>query len=469
MVSEPTMSSDTPRGPRRAGAPAGAAPTGSAAGGDGAPATTAEGEVVDLCRDLLRLDSVNRGNGDGNERLIAEYVAAKLADVGLEPTLLESEPGRTSVVTRLAGADPSRPPLLIHGHLDVVPADPAEWRLHPFAGEDADGCLWGRGAIDMKDMDAMTLAVVRDLARSGRKPPRDLVVAFVADEEAGGTLGARWLVDNHPDLFADCTEAISEVGGFSYTISEDLRLYLIQTAEKGIAWMKLAVAGRAGHGSMVNDDNAVTALCEAVARLGRHEFPVVLTPTVRRFLGELGDALGTEFDTSDLEATIAKLGPIARMIGATIRNTVNPTQLDAGHKVNVIPGEAVAHVDGRFLPGYEEEFLRQVDELIGPAVRREWVVNDHAVQTGFDGPLVDAMAGALRAEDPAARAVPYMLSGGTDAKSFSRLGIRCFGFSPLLLPPDLDFAGMFHGVDERVPMESLRFGVRVLDRFLAAS
>ncbi len=433
------------------------------------PSVTAQDEAVEICRDLLRIDSVNRGSGDGNERAIAEYVAAKLAEVGLETTLLESEPGRTSVISRVEGRDPSRAPLLIHGHLDVVPADPADWRVHPFSGEIVDGCLWGRGAVDMKDMDAMTLAVIRDLVRSGRRPPRDLVLAFVADEEAGGTLGARWLVDNHPHLFADCTEAISEVGGFSYTVSDDLRLYLIETAQKGIAWMKLTVAGRVGHGSMINDDNAVTALCEAIVRLGRHRFPVVLTPTVRMFLDSVGDALGIDVQAEDLETTIAKLGPIARMIGATIRNTVNPTQLEAGAKVNVIPGEATAYVDGRFLPGQEEEFLRQIDELIGPAVRRDWVVYDQALETGFDGPLVDAMAGALRAEDPTARVVPYMLSGGTDAKSFSRLGIRCFGFSPLLLPADLDFAGMFHGVDERVPVESLRFGVRVLDRFLAAS
>lgn len=444
--------------------------TGAAATAATAPQTrtAAEDEVVELARDLLRIDSTNRGDGDGNERPIAEYVAAKLAEVGLEPTILESAPGRTSVVTRLEGSDPSRPALLIHGHLDTVPADPSEWQHHPFAGEEADGCLWGRGAIDMKDMDAMTLAVVRDLVRSGRRPPRDLVIAFVADEEAGGVLGARWLVDNHPELFADCSEAISEVGGFSYTINDDLRLYLIETAEKGMAWMRLTARGRAGHGSMLSEDNAVTALCDAVARIGRHRFPVTVTPTVQRFLAELGDALGIEIDTEDLETTVAKLGPIAKMIGATIRDTANPTQLDAGHKVNVVPGEATAAVDGRFLPGRQEEFIREIDELIGPDIRREWVVLDRAVETPFEGPLIDAMAAALRAEDPAARAVPYMLSGGTDAKSFSRLGIRCFGFSPLLLPPDLEFAAMFHGVDERVPISSLRFGVRVLDRFLAA-
>ncbi|OHV47892.1 hypothetical protein BCD48_17305 [Pseudofrankia sp. BMG5.36] len=433
------------------------------------PSASAQDEVVELCRDLLRIDSTNRGNGDGFERTAAEYVAAKLAEVGLEPTLLEPEPGRTSVITRVEGADPSRPPLLIHGHLDVVAADPADWTHHPFGGEEADGCLWGRGAIDMKDMDAMTLAVVRDLMRTGRKPPRDLVLAFVADEEAGGPLGASWLVNNHPGLFAECTEAISEVGGFSYTINDDLRLYLIQTAEKGMAWMKLTARGRAGHGSMLSSDNAVTALAEAVTRVGRHRFPIILTPTVHQFLDAVGDALGIEIDTDDLETTVAKLGALARMIGATISNTANPTQLNAGYKVNVIPGEATAGIDGRFLPGHEEEFISQIDDLIGPDIRREWVVLDRAVETPFEGPVVDAMAAALRAEDPGARAVPYMLSGGTDAKSFSRLGIRCFGFSPLRLPPDLDFSGMFHGVDERVPTDALRFGVRVLDRFLAAS
>ncbi|MBL7501900.1 M20/M25/M40 family metallo-hydrolase [Frankia sp. CNm7] len=449
-------------------APTGSVPAAPASAG-ALPSTGAQDEVVELCRDLLMIDSTNRGNGDGFERAAAEYVAEKLAEVGLEPTLLESAPGRTSVITRVEGADPSRPPLLIHGHLDVVAADPAEWTHHPFGGEEADGCLWGRGAIDMKDMDAMTLAVVRDLVRAGRRPPRDLVVAFLADEEAGGPLGARWLIDNHADLFADCTEAISEVGGFSYTINDDLRLYLIQTAEKGMAWMKLTARGRAGHGSMLASDNAVTALAEAVTRVGRHRFPVVLTPTVHQFLDSVGDALGIEIDTDDLETTVAKLGALSRMIGATISNTANPTQLNAGHKVNVIPGEATAGIDGRFLPGHEEEFIRQIDDLIGPDIRRAWVVLDRAVETPFEGPMVDAMAAALRAEDPGARAVPYMLSGGTDAKSFSRLGIRCFGFSPLRLPPDLDFSGMFHGVDERVPTEALKFGTRVLDRFLAAS
>ncbi|MBI3686172.1 MAG: M20/M25/M40 family metallo-hydrolase [Actinobacteria bacterium] len=430
---------------------------------------TAEDEVVELCRDMIRIDTTNTGDTrtSAGERKAAEYVATKLAEVGLEPTLLESEPGRASVVARIAGADPGRGALLIHGHLDVVPADPSEWSVHPFAGEERDGYLWGRGAIDMKDMDAMTLALVRQWMREGRRPPRDIVLAFVADEEAGGAKGARWLVDHHPVLFDGCTEAISEVGGFSVTVG-DLRLYLIQTAEKGLAWMRLTAAARPGHGSMLHDDNAVVALTAAVTRLGQHRFPIVVTDTVRAFVDGLSEVLGVPLDPADPQLA-SRLGAVARMIGATLRNTANPTMLAAGYKANVIPGTAEAVVDGRFLPGQEAEFTRQVDEIIGPDVRREWLVHDHAVETSFDGPLVEAMAAALRAEDPQARPLPYLMSGGTDAKSFARLGIRCFGFSPLLLPPDLDFAALFHGIDERVPTDALRFGVRVLDRLITAS
>lgn len=427
-------------------------------------------EVVELCRDLIRFASVNDGTGRGKgEREAAEHVAGLLAEVGLEPQVFEPTPNRTSVVTRVEGEDRSRPALLIHGHLDVVPAEPKEWTYDPFAGEIADGMLWGRGAVDMLDMDAMTLAVVRDRMRTGRKPPRDVVLAFVADEEAGGVHGAQWLVQHQPQLFEGCTEAISEVGGFSLTVSDDVRLYMVETAQKGMAWLRLTAAGTAGHGSMVNHDNAVTALCEAVARLGRHEFPLHVTKTVRAFLDEVSDAFGVELDPGDMQATVAKLGPLARIVGATLRNTANPTMLDAGYKHNVVPGRASAMVDGRYLPGFADEWERELDEVLGPDVVREYVHYDIALETEFEGALVEAMSRSLTAEDPGARAVPYMLSGGTDAKSFSRLGMRCFGFAPLRLPAGLDFSGMFHGVDERVPLDSLRFGVRVLDRFLDLS
>ncbi len=436
-----------------------------------APVSDPAGEVVDLCRDLLRIDTTNTGDLDtcAGERRAAEYVAGKLAEVGLEPQLRESAPGRTSVVARFAGTDPGRGALLIHGHLDVVPADAGEWSVDPFGGEIRDGFLWGRGAIDMKDFDAMVLATIRHWRRTGVTPPRDLVLCFTADEEAGGRYGAHFLVDNHPDLFEGCTEAIGEVGGFSYTVSNDLRLYLIQTAEKGIHWLRAHATGRPGHGSFIHEDNAVTALCEAVARVGRHRFPLVATRTVQDFLGELGQALGIEIDPADPELAVSKLGPIAAMVGATLRNTVNPTRLTAGYKDNVIPSRAGATLDCRILPGQDEAFLAELRSVLGEEIELETVTHQPPLETGFDGALVDAMAAALRAEDAGARPVPYMLSGGTDAKAFMKLGMRCFGFAPLKLPADLPFASLFHGIDERVPVDGLQFGVRVLDRFLRSA
>jgi acetylornithine deacetylase/succinyl-diaminopimelate desuccinylase-like protein len=426
--------------------------------------TAATDEVVELLSDLIR---INTSNPTHPERPAAEWVAEKLGEVGIEAQILESEPGRASAIARIPGADSSRAPLLIHGHLDVVPAQASEWTVDPFGGEVRDGYVWGRGAVDMKDTDAMVLAVVRDWARTGRTPPRDIVLAFVSDEEAGGRKGAHWLVDNHPDLFADCSEAISEVGGFSVTLGNDLRLYPIQTAEKGISWLRLIAEGRPGHGSMIHDDNAVTQLASAVSRIGNYEFPVVMTDTVRRFLESIAEITGLDIDPDDPGPALPKLGSVARMIGATIRNTANPTMLEAGYKANVIPSRAEATIDTRFLPGQEEALLAVIDDLLGDGVTREFINSDIAVETSFDGDLVDAMSAALRAEDPAAHPIPYLMSGGTDAKSFSTLGIRCFGFSPLLLPADLDFMALFHGIDERVPVDGLKFGVRVLDRFLA--
>ena len=430
---------------------------------------TAEDEVVEICQELIRVDSSNYGDGSGpGERVAAEYVAAQLSEVGLEPEVFESADRRTNLVVRWEGEDSSRPALLVHGHLDVVPAEARDWTHDPFGGDIVDDCVWGRGAVDMKDMDAMVLATVRQWRRAGRRPPRDVVLCFLADEEAGGMFGAHWMVDKHADQFEGVSEAISEVGGFSFSVGDE-RVYLIETAQKGIRWLRLVAEGRAGHGSMVNDDNAVTALAEAVARVGRHDWPVRMTPTVQRFLEEMSDVLGFDVDIEDPEQALAKLGTLARIVGATLRNTANPTLLKAGYKHNVIPQSAEAFIDCRFLPGLEDELLATIDELVGPDVRREDVVTDIALETTFDGPLVDAMVAALQAEDPGSRAVPYCLSGGTDNKSFSLLGIRGFGFAPLRLPADLDFSGMFHGVDERVPVESLKFGVRVLDRFLATS
>jgi acetylornithine deacetylase/succinyl-diaminopimelate desuccinylase-like protein len=430
------------------------------------PAPAADEEVVRICRDLIRIDTTNPGDHSGpGERKAAEYVAGLLSEVGIAPAVVESHPKRTSLVARVEGADRTKPALLIHGHLDVVPANAADWRENPFGGEISDGCVWGRGAVDMKDMDAIMLAVVRQRLKEGRKPARDVVLAFTADEEAGGNWGARFLVEQHADLFEGVTEAIGEVGGFSVSVG-DKRLYAVQTAEKGLAWMRLTARGTAGHGSMIHTDNAVTALAEAVARVGRHQWPTELPAATSEFLEQAAQALGVEFDPQDPASIIGKLGGMSKMIGATTQHTVNPTGLKAGYKVNVIPQAAFGEIDGRFLPGREEEFFAEIDRLLGTAVGREFIHHDIALETTADGHLWDAMSASLSAEDPEATVVPYCLSAGTDAKHFSKLGIRCFGFSPLRLPPELDFSGMFHGVDERVPVDGLQFGVRVLDRLL---
>ncbi|WP_261554515.1 M20/M25/M40 family metallo-hydrolase [Frankia tisae] len=424
-------------------------------------------EAVAMASDLIAFDTSNHGDPHaGTERPAAEYVAGRLADVGYDVTYLESgAPGRGNVVARLAGADPSRGALLLHGHLDVVPAQAADWTVHPFSGEVRDGYVWGRGAVDMKGAVAITLAVARRLRREGIIPPRDLIFAYVADEEAGGWYGARWLVDNRPDLFEGATEAIGEVGGFSVTLGEDLRAYLVQTAEKGSLWLRLTARGRGGHGSMLHDDNPIATLAAAVARLDAHRFPLVLTDPVRALLTGIADITGVPFDEADPQAAVDRLGPLARLVGAALRDTANVTLFDAGYRSNVVPATARATVDGRFLPGREEAFGRELVEVLGRRVRAEWDTLP-PVRTTFDGALVGAIRAAVEAEDPGARVLPYLLAAGTDAKSFQRLGIRHFGFTPLRLPPELDFSALFHGVDERVPVTALEFGTRVLHRLL---
>ncbi|GLY15266.1 hypothetical protein Kisp01_22810 [Kineosporia sp. NBRC 101677] len=425
-------------------------------------------EVVTLASDLIRIDTTNTGDPDTTvgERSAAEYVAAQLEDVGYQVTYLESAPGRANVITRIPGADPARGALLVHAHLDVVPFDASEWRVHPLSGDVDDGYLWGRGAVDMKHMAAMTLAVARQFKRDGTVPPRDLVLAFVADEEAGGVFGAQWLVKNHPQLFEGVSEAIGEVGGFSVTLADDVRGYLVETAQKGSMWLRLTARGVAGHGSMIGHDNAVAKLAAAVTRLEQHEFPLVLTGPVRDFLTVVGEISGVPFDEDDPQAAVARLGSLSRMIGATLRNTANVTVFQAGYRDNVVPSVAHAVVDGRFLPGQREILERDVRAVLGPEIELQ-VRSLPAVETTFDGHLVDRMAAAIRTQDPTARLLPYMLSAATDAKSFQQLGIRNFGFVPLRLPPDLDFTALFHGVDERVPTDALEFGTAVLQSFLS--
>jgi acetylornithine deacetylase/succinyl-diaminopimelate desuccinylase-like protein len=428
-------------------------------------------DVVRLTSELIRIDTTNRGGGDCRERPAAEYVAERLGEAGVAATILESAPGRANVVARISGSEPGLDALLVHGHLDVVPAEAADWTVHPFSGDVHDGVVWGRGAVDMKNMDAMVLAVIRSWAREARRPRRDIVLAFTADEEDHGVYGAGWLVGHHPDVFAGCTEGISESGAYTVHAGNGVRIYPIGAGERGTAWLRLTAHGRAGHASKVNRSNAVGALAAAVARIDAYEWPVRMTPTVRAAMIATGRVLdvpvGPDEAGSDVDAAVSRFGPARVIVENSLRNSARPTMLQAGYKVNVVPATAVAYVDGRVVPGGDDEFRMTLDELTGPSVEWEFTHSEAPLQAPADSATFAEMSGAILAEDPGSHVVPFCLGGGTDAKRFSRLGIAGYGFSPLRLPPGFDYNALFHGVDERVPVDALHFGVRVLDRFLA--
>ncbi len=423
-------------------------------------------ECISICQEMIRIPSVNHGEGRGDEREIANYVVAKLAEVGIESELIVTGENRVNVVAKIVGADQGRPGLVVHGHLDVVPVNADDWSVDPFGGEIKDGYIWGRGAVDMKDMDAMIIATVRAWKRANYIPPRNILLAFFGDEEAGSEFGSRYLVANRPELFAGYTEAISEVGGFSVTITGGHRLYFIEGAQKGINWLQLTAKGDAGHGSFINPKNAVTKLSAAIARIGSHEWPQVETKTGAKFWSKIAELVGEKYDPTNVRPLLRHIGGAARMLGATIQNTSNPTMLSAGYKANVIPQTATAVVDGRFLPGFEDELLNTVQKLAGDEIEVEILVRDKALEVEFEGPLVEAMKAAIAKYDPDGIPVPYLMSGGTDNKALSDLGIVGYGFSPVRLPPDLDFFSLFHGVDERIPVDGLKFGVKVLNEFL---
>lgn len=424
--------------------------------------------VVEIARDLIRIDTTNFGLGKSHgEREAAEYVEVIFDRLGLTATLIDAEPGRTSIVARVPGSDPTLPALVVHGHLDVVPAEASDWQVDPFGGIIADGYLWGRGAVDMKNMNAMILASLEKMADQQIQPRRDLIIAFFADEEDGGQLGSHYLVREHPEFFAGATEAISEVGGYSVQLA-NRTTYLIQTGEKSLIWLNLKVSGRAGHGSLRNDNNAVTKLAEALVRLAELKWPIQLTQTTEHLLRRIAELHGLDFAQSNPEDLAALAGSAERFVSATLQSTVNPTGLISGYKHNVVPGSATAWLDIRTLPGQEETVLDTIRKVLGPEIELEIQRQDIGLETSFDGDLVEAMINSLHRFDPDALVLPYLLSGGTDNKALSTLGIRGFGFVPLKLPADLDFPNLFHGVDERVPIDSLVLGEQILFTLLTS-
>lgn len=424
--------------------------------------------TVELTRELIRIDTQNWGGGVSNgEQAAAECLAARLEGLGVIPTLFESAPGRTSVVARIPGKNPNKPALVVHGHTDVVPADADDWTHDPFGGEVHDGMIWGRGAVDMKNMDAMIITALESMAARGVQPERELIVAFFADEEDAGKLGAQYAVDTYPELFAGATEAISEVGGFSVSVAGK-RAYLIQTGEKGMLWVRLHARRRAGHGSRLipSEDNSISVLASAICRLAAFDWPIKLGPTASGMVAAIADLAGVDRDASEPDDLARLAGSAASWLRAALRVTANPTMLSSGYKHNVVPERASVAIDIRPLPGTEAATLDAIREVVGPHIDVEidWQVNGY--ESPASGPLVEQAVASLQAHDANATMIPYLLPAGTDNKALERLGISGYGYTPLLLPEELDFPGMFHGVDERVPCASVVFGRVVLEDFL---
>ncbi len=426
-----------------------------------------ESNVVEICRDLIKIDTTNFGNNNSvGEVIAAEYVSDFLNNLKIENKIIGPDSKRCSVLARISGKNKDLPGLILHGHLDVVPVEKDKWTKDAFSALIQDDMIWGRGAVDMKNGNAMILGSIAQLQQEGWQPERDVTIAMFADEEAGGKLGSHFAVENYQDYFFNASEAVGEVGGFSHTLSNGVRLYLIETAQKGIAWMKLTSKGTAGHGSMINSDNAISKISKALQAISNYKFPLTLRDAVLQLLQETAKASNQQFDPNDPEKIISQLGTLAKLVSATTRDTANPTMLSAGYKVNVIPGEATAYVDGRFLPGNQDSFLNEIKRIVGDEIKVEAETFDVALEASFESAIVNKMKDALEKEDPLAKVVPYMLSGGTDAKALSKFGIKAYGFTPLMLPNDLDFTSLFHGHDERIPIDSLKFGARTMYRFL---
>ncbi len=434
--------------------------------------TTAHSELAEhsirLCQTLLRIDTTNP---PGRERAAAEVVADELRQAGLEPKLLESAPERANVVARLSGTG-ELPPLLLTAHLDVVEADSAVWKQPPFSGNIVDGCLWGRGAIDMKNMAAMSIAIMTRLSREKRKLRRDIIFAAVADEEAGCDHGSKFLVENHADLVR-AEYAIGESGGYTLHIGGGI-FYPIQVAEKGICWVRARVTEEAGHGSMPREDSAIIKLANAIAKLGEDGLPIHITPHVRDFVQGLASRKAGPLTPLLLKLLNPTVAPyilkrlpdrmLARSFGSLLANTASPTILRAGAKINVIPGVAEMDIDGRTLPGQtEDDFLRELSTVLGPGISLEVLRSMPATTTEpIESPLYDTIRAAILEREPKAAVIPYMIPGFSDAKYFTKLGAKWYGFSPVKMPPDIRFAELFHGRDERIPVEGLAWGTDLL-------
>lgn len=419
-------------------------------------------------RHFVNLLRLNTTNPPGNERIAADYIKSVLDKEGIGCTILESAPGRANLVARLSGKRKDTG-LLLTSHMDVVPAERAHWKHDPFAAEIHEGMIWARGTIDMKHMTAYSLTAFITAKRQGWDLQHDLVLNAFADEEAGCEFGARWMVDKHPDRLAS-KYAFNEIGAFTIHAGKE-RIYPIQVAEKGYVWLKMRATGDPGHGSMPHDNNAVVKLARAVEKLGRVSPPLRIHPVVEGFMDEMGRAMGP---VSSLFLKLAR-NPVfseivtrkimpkdkAKVIHAQLRNTVNPTGLSAGVKVNVIPSSAEAILDCRVMPGVsQEELIREITEIVGPGFTFELINKGMAVPQDYNTPMMDLLVRTLKEADPGCKVVPYLIVGFTDNSELTRLGITCYGYTPIKLPDGLDFASLFHGHNERIPVDGFRWGVK---------
>ena len=424
-------------------------------------------EAVHYLQDLLRIDTTNP---PGNELAAVEYLAGALRAEGLEPIVLESAPLRGNVIARLKG-DGSLPPLLLYNHLDVVPAESQHWTHPPFGGDVADGFVWGRGALDMKNVTATQLMTLLLLKRNNVPLHRDVIFAGTSDEEIDSDEGADWLIKHHPDLVR-AEYGLSEMGGHTLYL-EGKRFYPIMCAEKGTCWLKIRARGKPGHGSVPHADHAVLHLVHAIDRLMAHPLPLHFTATASTYVQRLARSVGGTTGLL-LSATLNPLLHDAALkampdraltdaLHAIFHNTVSPNQLRAGYKTNVIPSEAEAILDGRMLPGVDvESFLAEVRPRLGEGIEITIEHTSPPLEVSSETPLFKQIEQQLARSDPGAIVVPYMMAGATDAKLFAQLGTQCYGFAPLKLQPDTPFDDLVHGHDERVSLEAFAFGVQTL-------
>jgi len=421
---------------------------------------------------LQKLIQFNTTNPPGNEAGCIQFIDEILKDEGIETTIAAQTPERPNLIARLAGQS-NTAPLLLYGHVDVVTTDKQNWQYPPFGGKLVDGFIWGRGALDMKGGVAMMVAAFLRAKSEGAKLPGDVILTIVSDEEAGGDLGARYLVDNHPHFFENVQYAIGEFGGFSMDIGNK-RFYPIMVAEKHPCWMKAIVRGPGGHGSLPVRDGSMAKLAQILQSLNKKRLPVHITPVARLMFTKIASAIGgisglmiKQLTNPPLTNTILNLlGERGRTFDPLLHNTVSATILHGSDKINVIPSEVTVELDGRLLPGYRpEDMYTELRKIIGSDVEFEVIRYDEGPGEPDMG-LFDMLSAILVEDDPGCIPVPLLLSGCTDGRFFSRLGIQTYGFLPMALPKGFNFTKTIHSVDERVPAESIDFGTNAIYKLM---